>query len=88
MLARARALRRRGALRRIERAGVLVKAPKAGQDLRVDLPAIGPKTILNAARAGLTGVAIASGVTIVLNREDTVWEADRLGLFLLGREGP
>jgi DUF1009 family protein len=88
MLARARALRRRGLLRRIDRGGVLVKAAKAGQDLRVDLPAIGPKTILNAARAGLAGVAVASGVTIVLNREDTVWEANRLGLFLLGRESP
>jgi UDP-2,3-diacylglucosamine hydrolase len=84
MLARARALRRRGILRRIERQGVLVKAPKAGQDLRVDLPAIGPRTVVNAARAGLAGIAIASGATIVIDRDATVREADRLGLFLLG----
>jgi DUF1009 family protein len=88
MLARVRTVRRRGLLRRIERGGVLVKAAKAGQDLRVDMPAIGPTTMLNAARAGLAGVAIASGVTILLNREETVREADRLGLFLLGRDGP
>ena len=87
MLARVRTVRRRGLLRRIERGGVLVKAAKAGQDLRVDMPAIGPTTMLNAARAGLAGVAIASGVTILLNREETVREADRLGLFLLGRDG-
>ena len=84
MLARARALRAGGWLRRAERGGVLVKTPKAGQDLRVDLPAIGPRTMTNAARAGLAGVAIASGKAIVLDREATIREADRLGLFLFG----
>jgi DUF1009 family protein len=84
MLARARALRRGGILRRMERGGVVVKAPKVAQDLRVDLPAVGPRTVANAARAGLAGVAIASGLTVVLNREETVREADRLGLFLFG----
>ncbi len=86
MLARARSLRAGGWLRRAERGGVLVKAPKAGQDLRVDLPAIGPRTMTNAARAGLAGVAIASGKAIVLDRDGTIREADRLGLFLLGLE--
>jgi DUF1009 family protein len=87
MLGRARALRRRGLLRRPERGGVLVKAPKEGQDLRVDLPAIGPRTVLNAARAGLSGIAIASGLTVVIDRPATVREADRLGLFLIGSPG-
>jgi len=53
----------------------------------VDLPAIGPRTIVNAGRAGLSGVAIASGQTIVLDGQATIREADRLGLFLLGLEG-
>ncbi|MDB5559619.1 MAG: hypothetical protein JWQ36_2553, partial [Enterovirga sp.] len=66
MLARARALRRSGFLRRMERGGVVVKAPKIAQDLRVDLPAVGPRTVANAARAGLAGIAIASGLTVVL----------------------
>ncbi|NNM72489.1 LpxI family protein [Enterovirga aerilata] len=87
MLARARALRRRGFLRRPERGGVLVKAPKEGQDLRVDLPAIGPRTMVNAARAGLSGVAVASGLSVVLDRAETVRMADRLGLFLFGAAG-
>ena len=63
---------------------MLVKGPKRGQDLRVDLPAIGPRTVENAARAGLAGIAVASGLTLVLGREATVRAADRLGLFLVG----
>jgi len=48
--------------------GVLVKAPKPGQDRRFDLPAIGPQTIESVARAGLAGLAVAAGSTIVANR--------------------
>lgn len=83
MLARVRAL---GGLflRRERQPGVLVKGPKRGQDLRVDLPAIGPRTIVNAARAGLAGVAVASGLTLVIDRPATVAAADRAGLFLVG----
>lgn len=66
-----------------------MKGPKAGQDLRVDLPAIGPRTVTNAARAGLDGIAVAQGLTLVLDREATIAAADRAGLFLVGidREG-
>ena len=87
MLARVRALRRSWGLRRPPPEGVLVKMPKRGQDLRIDLPAVGPRTFAHAARAGLRGVAVASGVTLVLDREETVRTADRLGLFLLGVQG-
>jgi UDP-2,3-diacylglucosamine hydrolase len=87
MLARVRGLRRSWSLVRRPRAGVLVKMPKRGQDLRVDLPAIGPRTFAHAASAGLRGVAVASGVTLVLDREETVSAANRLGLFLFGMEG-
>lgn len=87
MLARVQGLRRSWSLNRPPRAGVLVKMPKQGQDLRVDLPAVGPRTFVRAAKAGLRGVAVASGVTLVLDREETVRTADRLGLFLLGVEG-
>jgi DUF1009 family protein len=84
MIARAARLERGLNLRRIPRAGVLVKGPKQGQDLRVDLPAIGPRTIANAAKAGLRGVAVTSGLTLVLNRAETVKLADKLGLFVVG----
>jgi UDP-2,3-diacylglucosamine hydrolase len=86
MLARVQRLRRSWPFTRTPSAGVLVKMPKQGQDLRVDLPAIGPRTFVRAAKAGLRGIAIASGVTLVLDREETVRTSDRLGLFLLGVE--
>ena len=62
--------------------GVLYKAPKAGQERRVDLPAIGPETMVQAARAGLAGVAILYGEAVALDLPDVIAEADRLGLFL------
>lgn len=51
------------------RGGVLVKWPKPQQDLRVDLPAIGPETVRNAHLAGLDGIGIAAGRTVVLDRQ-------------------
>jgi DUF1009 family protein len=84
MLARAGRIGKGGLLRRRKSGGVLVKGPKRGQDLRVDLPAIGPRTVANAARAGLEGIAIAQGLTLVLNRAATVAAADKAGLFLIG----
>ena len=65
-------------------ATVLVKAPKVGQDLRIDLPAIGPRTVRNAARAGCVGLALEAGGTLVIDRAATAAEADRLGLFVVG----
>ena len=61
-----------------------MKAAKRGQDLRVDMPAIGPRTVAEAARAGLAGIAVGAGSTLILDRERTVEAADRLGLVLLG----
>jgi DUF1009 family protein len=68
-------------LRRGQEGGILVKAAKQGQDLRVDMPTVGPRTIVEAARAGLTGVAVGAASTLVLDQTDTLRGADRLGLF-------
>ena len=65
--------------------GVFYKAPKPGQERRVDLPAIGPETITAAARAGLAGVVIEAGGVMILDREATLAEAERAGLFLWAR---
>lgn len=65
--------------------GVLLKAPKPGQDWRMDLPAIGPDTMRAAAAAGLAGVVVQAGGVLVLGREETIAAADRAGLFLWGR---
>lgn len=62
--------------------GVLVKAPKAGQDRRADLPSIGPGTVEAAARAALDGIVIEAGGVLVLERAEVIAACDRLGLFL------
>ncbi|MGO4523983.1 LpxI family protein [Microvirga sp. 2MCAF35] len=75
-------------LRRREEGGVLIKAAKRGQDLRVDMPTIGPRTVSEAAKAGLSGIAIGAGSTFVLEQEKTLRTADRLGLFLVAVDLP
>jgi DUF1009 family protein len=84
MLARVAEMRSSGRLRFAGPAGVLIKAPKRGQDLRLDMPAVGPKTIEGAAKAGLRGVAVAAGAVLILARERCAREADAAGLFVAG----
>jgi DUF1009 family protein len=64
--------------------GVLVKAPKPGQEERVDLPTIGPETVSKAAAAGLAGIAVAANGVMMAEREATIAAVNRHGLFLLG----
>ncbi|AXQ94026.1 UDP-2,3-diacylglucosamine diphosphatase LpxI [Cereibacter azotoformans] len=66
--------------------GVLYKAPKPGQDRRIDLPTLGPATVARAAAAGLAGIAWEAGGVILLDREATVRAAEEAGLFLWARE--
>jgi hypothetical protein len=68
------------------RKGVLVKGPKPGQDLRLDLPAIGPHTVELASAAGLSGIAVAAGAVLLAELEELVEKADKAGLFLYGAE--
>jgi DUF1009 family protein len=67
--------------------GVLVKLPKPGQELRADMPTIGPDTVRSVAAAGLTGIMIAAGQVIVLDRAETMAEAGASGISLWA-EGP
>ena len=62
--------------------GVLVKCAKPQQEVRADLPAIGISTIENAAKAGLKGIAIESGRTLILGYEETIKAANEAGLFV------
>ncbi|MEL6504736.1 MAG: UDP-2,3-diacylglucosamine diphosphatase LpxI [Pseudomonadota bacterium] len=64
--------------------GVLVKIAKPGQDLRADLPTIGQGTVKTAKAAGLVGIGIAAGCSIILRREETVEAANKAGLFIAG----
>src|SRR6266403_3496398 len=84
LLARVARLRAEGSLRAKIARGVLVKAPKSGQDLRFDLPTMGPRTVEGAAAAQLAGIAIVAGNTIVVEPQAVVEAADAAGLFVTG----
>jgi len=66
--------------------GVLYKAPKPGQDRRIDLPVLGIRTVEKAAAAGLGGIAWEAGGVIVLDRVAVVAAARAADLFLWARE--
>jgi DUF1009 family protein len=84
LLARVARLRAEGRIRAKTGYGVLVKAPKSGQDLRFDLPTIGPRTVEGAAAAKLAGIAIVAGNTIVVEPQSVIEAADAAGLFVTG----
>ena len=63
---------------------MLVKCAKPGQELRVDLPTIGPATVVAAHAAGLAGIGVEADRSFVLDFAGVVAQADRLGLFVVG----
>ncbi|MDZ7709636.1 MAG: UDP-2,3-diacylglucosamine diphosphatase LpxI [Roseovarius sp.] len=65
---------------------ILVKAPKPGQEMRVDMPVIGPDTATRAARAGLAGIVIAAGGVMVLDRARVIEVLAGAGMFLWVRD--
>ncbi len=77
----------------IERAGALcrsggwtlLKAGKAGHDMRFDVPTIGPQTIENLHAARASGLVVEAGATLILEREKTLELAARLGVAVIGR---
>ena len=83
-LARVAELRRTGRIRSPKGIGVLIKAAKIGQDQRIDLPSIGPDSIDGAVAAGLAGVAVVAGSTIVAEPARIAAAADRAGIFVVG----
>jgi DUF1009 family protein len=84
MLAHVAGLRRSGRLKLRGRQGVLVKAPKRGQDMRVDLPAFGPSTVAGAQAAGLRGIAGPAGRALVVDGDKLAAAADAAELFVIG----
>jgi len=84
MVARVAELRASGRMGVPSGIGVLVKAPKPGQDHRFDLPSIGPRTVAGVAGAGLAGIAVVSGKTVIADAESVVREADHAGIFVVG----
>jgi DUF1009 family protein len=84
MLTRVAQLRAEGRIRAAAGSGVLVKAAKPAQDRRFDLPSIGPQTVAGAVRAGLAGIAVMAGETIVAEPEALLEAADRAKIFVVG----
>ena len=78
LLKRCKDLRKKG------RGGVLVKGCKPQQDNRLDLPTVGLRTVQLAYEAGLEGIAVEAGASLIVDREETVAAADKFGIFLKG----
>lgn len=84
MLARiAQARRERGQDSKARR-GVLVKLPKPSQELRIDLPVIGPETVTRAAEAGLSGIAVLAGHVLAVHRGELIERAKSAAIFVEG----
>lgn len=83
MIGRIDELRARGRIS-TKRRGVLVKLCKPGQDVRVDLPSAGLSTVTHALAAGLAGIALEAGRSLLLDQPDVVAFADQHGLFIVG----
>ena len=84
LLARIVQFRETRRLRTKQSRGVLVKASKSGQDLRFDLPTLGPRTVEGVIAAGLAGVAVVAGRALMAEPELMISSADRAGLFIMG----
>ena len=78
-------IRRGGQLAR--RGAVVVKCCKPQQDLRFDLPAVGPQTIAAMKEVGASVLAVEAGKTVILDREEVLEQAHQAGIVLLGVTG-
>lgn len=77
-------LNRSGNYKRKGDGGVLVKLRKPQQDMRVDLPTIGSNTILKAKESGLRGVVVHAGNGLIIDENDVINLANKLGMFVVG----
>ena len=84
LLRRIADLRASGRIRAQAGRGVLVKMPKSTQDLRYDLPTVGSRTVRGVAAAGLSGVAVMAGSTVVADPQAMIEAADAAGIFVTG----
>ena len=66
--------------------GIFVKRPKENQDLRFDMPVIGPKTIELACKAGLRGIVVSPRSVIIVDRNDCIEIAEANNFFILAEE--
>ena len=82
-----------GTAEMIERAGrhckkggwTLIKTSKSNQDMRFDVPCVGPDTIRSLAENGAKCLVVEAGKTIIIDKPETIKLADKLGISILGR---
>lgn len=84
LLKRVRVYRRHGLAADGRSPLVFAKAAKLGQPLFVDLPAIGPRTITNARKAGIALIAVQAGATLLIQREALIAAANAARLPVVG----
>ena len=77
-------VRRCGEYRRKGDGGVLVKLRKPQQDMRIDLPTIGPRSVSRAQESGLRGIVVHAGNGLIVDEAETIRLADKAGLFIMG----
>lgn len=64
--------------------GVLVKLRKPNQDMRVDLPTIGSKTVQGAIDSKMRGIAVHAGNALIADEAEAIKLADKHGFFIVG----
>ena len=77
-------IRRCASYRRKGTGGVLVKLRKIQQDMRIDLPTIGVRTIENAHDAGLRGIAVHAGNALIVDEQKVIELANKYKMFVIG----
>lgn len=77
-------IRRCGDYKRKGDGGVLVKIRKPQQDMRIDLPTIGDRTVISAHHSGLSGIVLHAGNGLIANEAETIELADKYGIFVMG----
>ena len=75
-------IRRCEILRRQQDGGVLIKIAKTRQDLRLDIPTIGPETVFTLAKHNFSGIAISRKEVMIVKPEETFQLANKYGLFI------
>ena len=73
-------------LRKGNTGGIFVKRPKANQNLRFDMPVIGPETVKLAFEAGLRGLVVSPNSVIILDKEKCIQIAEANNFFILAEE--
>jgi len=65
--------------------GVLAKFPKKKQDLRIDLPTVGLKTLVQSKAAGLKGIVLKAKQNVFLERKESISFANKNQMFIIAK---